>query len=688
MIVIIRENQELVFGLDIGTRTIIGIVGYKRGNKFVVIKSALKEHEERAMIDGQVHDVSKVAYTVNCVKEEIEKSIGRKLTEVSIAAAGRVLNTQVVEFTKEYNHTILFNKSYVDELESLALKLAAKNLEEELRSSSENYDCVGYSVITYMLENQSIIQLEGQSGKSASVKLIATFLPKVVMESLREVTKRVGLTVAHSTLEPIAAITAVIPINLRVLNLALVDVGAGTSDIAITNSGSVLSYGMIPFAGDEITEVIAQRYLLDFNVADKVKKDLANSTIIEFHDIINRKYKISSKEILDLISPIVTNLATLIVDKIIELNGGVSPRVIFCIGGSSQVVGLTEKIAERAKIDIAQVTIRSGEQVEGVIDEKKEVCGPQVITPYGICLVGANENITKSINIIVNGEHYELKSDNKFSVVNVMDLDDFKNKSLFATKGESLIFTLDGREIILRGEFGIPGEILLNGKITSLDSEIKSGDQILIKFGVQGKNATKKIKDYIKDPIVVYIEDNEITLPIFMKDGDVLDSNYDIKTGDKIISMGASNLKELITMYKGSKIDTIYVNGELADQWYILEDNDIITTKGFFEKKKEIPVEPELITPDLSYTQTKTFTNPRSFLNADGKIGKTIDVRVNGKLIKMRGMDEYMFVNVFDYIDFDLNAKRGNIELRLNGGDVSFTQILKNGDNIEIFWQT
>lgn len=55
------------------------------------------------------------------------------------------------------------------------------------------------------------------------------------------------------------------------LNLALVDVGAGTSDICITKEGSVIAYGMIPIAGDELTMAIVDKYLVDFDTAEAIK---------------------------------------------------------------------------------------------------------------------------------------------------------------------------------------------------------------------------------------------------------------------------------------------------------------------------------------------------------------------------------------------------------------------------------
>ena len=83
-------DQPLVFGLDIGTRNVVGTVGYKTENEFVVVAQYMLEHETRAMLDGQIHDIGRVGHTIAKVKEELESQIGQELTEVCIAAAGRV----------------------------------------------------------------------------------------------------------------------------------------------------------------------------------------------------------------------------------------------------------------------------------------------------------------------------------------------------------------------------------------------------------------------------------------------------------------------------------------------------------------------------------------------------------------------------------------------------------------------
>ncbi len=85
--------EPLVFGLDIGTRNVVGTVGYKEDQEFVVVAQYIKEHDTRSMLDGQIHDIGRVAKTIAAVKQHLEEQIDTPLTEVCIAAAGRVLKT-------------------------------------------------------------------------------------------------------------------------------------------------------------------------------------------------------------------------------------------------------------------------------------------------------------------------------------------------------------------------------------------------------------------------------------------------------------------------------------------------------------------------------------------------------------------------------------------------------------------
>ena len=92
-----EAKESTVFGLDIGTRAVVGVVGLREKDKFSVIGIESIEHDTRAMIDGQIHDIEKVAATGAEVKERLEKKCKVKLNNVCIAAAGRVLKTENIK---------------------------------------------------------------------------------------------------------------------------------------------------------------------------------------------------------------------------------------------------------------------------------------------------------------------------------------------------------------------------------------------------------------------------------------------------------------------------------------------------------------------------------------------------------------------------------------------------------------
>ena len=85
------DDTGLVFGLDIGTRNVVGTVGYRdEDEKFHVIAQYSREHDTRSMLDGQIHDIRRVGKTIGQVKKRLEEQVEQPLTEVCIAAAGRV----------------------------------------------------------------------------------------------------------------------------------------------------------------------------------------------------------------------------------------------------------------------------------------------------------------------------------------------------------------------------------------------------------------------------------------------------------------------------------------------------------------------------------------------------------------------------------------------------------------------
>ncbi|MDK2810406.1 MAG: hypothetical protein PWR27_1115 [Petroclostridium sp.] len=632
----VMNSNDLIFALDIGTRTVVGIAGVQEKDKFKVLAAEIIEHKSRAMLDGQVHDIEKVADVVREVKGILEKKTGIKLNKAAIAAAGRVLKTKQVNIQKDINPVKEIDRELIKSLEMEGIQLAQLQLDEELFNEEKvPYYCVGYDVINYYLNNYVISSLVGHKGKTIGADILATFLPHTVVDSLYTVMNRVGLEVESLTLEPIAAINVAIPKNLRLLNLALVDIGAGTSDIAITKNGSVVAYAMVPVAGDEITELICQHYLIDFNTGEKIKTALSSSSgSISFVDIMGNKQTKKIDEIKALIQPAIEHLADTITQKILEYNQK-APNAVFLVGGGSQIGGLPQLIASRLNLPPERVAVRGRDVIQNVKISGKKLSGPEAITPIGIAVTAQIQKGHDFLYVTVNGKKIRLFNSRKLIVADALILVGFNPGDLIGKTGKPLNFELNGEKKTLRGEYGNSAEIYVNGKIANLETAIITGDNITIKPAEAGRPAqlsVKEIMDYYAD-------------------------------ADSVIT----------------------VNGQVVSEDYMVQDGDKIE---FVKKVHEEMIEPQQKT-DVNQGVDKNKDQDFSVsINQFSFVPNQLKVMVNGREVIINGnKQEYMFVDIFNFIDFDLSKPQGSIVLKLNGKQAAFTDIIKPGDEIEIGWE-
>ena len=144
------NEEELVFGLDIGTRSIVGTVGYRQGERFVVIAQEIRQHQTRAMFDGQIHDINRVAASIADIRQCLQEKTGVKLNEACIAAAGRVLKTMNVHADMDLDKERNVTKDDISNLISLGIEQAFAEFQDN-NDTDMHFYCVGYSVVRYYL---------------------------------------------------------------------------------------------------------------------------------------------------------------------------------------------------------------------------------------------------------------------------------------------------------------------------------------------------------------------------------------------------------------------------------------------------------------------------------------------------------------------------------------------------------
>ncbi len=783
---------QLVFGLDIGTRSIVGTVGYRTGGKFHVVTQSIREHGTRSMLDGQIHDIYKVGGTIKEVKAELEERIGRPLKDVCIAAAGRVLQTVTLRVDQELESDREITGEDIYALDSMGVEKAYQEFLEKNDMDMKFY-CVGYSVVRYYMNGYTIGNLEGHKAKTIGADLIATFLPEDVVDGLYKAVGVAGLEVVNLTLEPIAAIQVAIPEMYRMLNIALVDVGAGTSDISVTKDGSIIAYGMIPIAGDALTEVVAKHCLVDFATAEQIKRDTGVKDVIEYKDIMGLTQTITTEEVERVAADVIENMTSQVAAKIKELNGDKSVSAVFVVGGGGKLPGYTQALAEKLEIQNERVAVRGEEVMQGIefleADARKDSL---MVTPIGICL-SFYEQSNNFIFVYFNDQRVKIYDNTKAAVVDAAMQAEFASDGLFPKRGKELNFTVNGKPRIARGELGEAARITVNGNEADIYTQIRANDQIRVVESTAGEAARMTLGQLPEFGSKMWVEVNgkKVDLPKFASvNGELQSEYYEIQENDEIEILGYYTVRQ-ISEFMDVVIDwnmNIYVNNKIADmETKVYENFSVIWTLEelqlsdveFYEQPQAdeqgeaeqtdrpagtagFSMARNVSASDADGSQDRTEGSSHGVSDADtsegGAAGQSagnetataedgreaggqkpkgarivmgpgvkraeeeakakarakqeaaarakaeeekrreellnknlpipITVMVNGSPIKLTGKKNYVFVDVFEYIDFDLSKPEGSgIVTNLNGRGAQYMESIKSGDVIEIYWK-
>ena len=707
-----KEQGDYIFALDIGTRTVVGIVGEKEGDKYRVMDCVVVPHTRRAMVDGQIEDIKQVSKIVGQVKEKLEQNTGIQLTKACIAAAGRALRT--VNVTREFDvsGSEIITEEMLATMEMETISQAQAELDEETEGGGILFYCVGHNVVNYRLDEYKMISLVGHKGATAAVDMVVAFLPSIVVEGLYSVMELNHLEVQSLTLEPIAAMNVIIPQEIRLINIALVDIGAGTSDIAIAKEGSIIAYAMATVAGDEITEEIIRSFLVDFAEAEHMKQAADDNDEITYRDIFGISHTITQEEFLETILPCIDSLASTVCNTIMKINGG-SPQAVFLVGGGSLIKGLTTLVAHHLDIEESRVAVGGTEFLRDV-DTGGFRMGAEFITPIGIGVTALEKRGYDFSVITVNDRKVRVFDTKKLTVYQLLSLSGYKAGEIMGHSGQGLSFTLNGNRVFRKGSMMTPAEVTVNGEPAGLTTVVTQGDSVKLIPAKNGENAHTRLKDEIdygkyRSGIVSFAGKQyrfglEVTV-----NGRKKQQDYEIQPLDEIVTGGVLTLGDLLNSIGVEYADNFAINGEYAKEGDLLRDGDKITIK------LAAPA-PEAVQPAVTTAPTpapapapsaasapaaETYVpaaapapepepEPEPEVNFSNLVPE-LTVTLNDMpltLPEKNNGEPHIFLELMNYADIDTENPQGtSLEITLNGVDVSFGEELHAGDIAIVRWR-
>ena len=380
-----KTERNLIVGLDIGTSKVAAIVGEltNEGNIEII---GIGTTPSRGLKKGVVVNLESTVLSIQKAIEEAELMAGCQIRSVFAGIAGshiRSLNSHGIVAIKDKEVTQYDIDRVIDSARAVAIPADQK--------------------ILHILPQEFVIDLQdgikepiGMSGIRLEAKVHMVTGSVSASQNIIKCIRRCGLEVEDIVLEQLASCNSVLTEDEKELGVCLIDIGGGTTDIAIYAEGAIKHTAVIPIAGDQVTNDIAVALRTPTINAEEIKRkyacaltQLANvDGTIEVPSIGDRApRKISMQNLAEIIEPRYEELMLLVQSELRRSgNEELIAAGIVLTGGSSKVMGLIE-LAE----EIFHMPVRMG--------------GPQNVS--GLTEVVRNPSHSTGVGLLMYGKEHQ-----------------------------------------------------------------------------------------------------------------------------------------------------------------------------------------------------------------------------------------------------------------------------------------
>ncbi len=387
-----RPDKNLIVGLDIGTSKVVAIVGdiSAEGNIEVI---GIGSHPSLGLKRGVVVNIESTVQSIQRAIEEAELMAGCQIHSVFTGIAGshiRSLNSHGIVAIREHEVTQADVDRVIDAAKAVAIPADQK--------------------ILHILPQQFIIDAQdgikepiGMSGVRLESKVHMVTGSVSAAQNIVKCIRRCGLEVDDIILEQLASSYAVLTDDEKELGVCLVDIGGGTTDIAVFTNGSIRHTAVIPIAGDQVTNDIAVALRIPTQNAEAIKLKYAcalrkltdHEEMIDIPGGTDRPARqLSRTTLAEVVEPRYEELFSLVRAELQRqgLEEVISSGIVVT-GGSAQMPGVIE-LAE----DIFRMPVRLGlpRYVTGLVDVQRN---PIYSTGIGLLLYGRQQQLERHMDV-------------------------------------------------------------------------------------------------------------------------------------------------------------------------------------------------------------------------------------------------------------------------------------------------
>jgi cell division protein FtsA len=385
-----KAEKQLIVGLDIGTSKVVAIVGeIMPEDRLEVI--GIGSHPSKGLKKGVVVNIESTVHSIQRAVEEAELMAGCQIHSVYAGIAGshiRSLNSHGIVAIRDKEVTPHDVERVIDAARAVAIPADQKILHILPQE--------------FLIDNQDgIREPVGMSGVRLEAKVHMVTGAVSAAQNIIKCVRRCGLEVDDIILEQLASSYSVLTDDEKDLGICLVDIGGGTTDIAVFTEGSIRHTAVIPIAGDQVTNDIAVALRTPTQNAEDIKIKYACALTqlasaeesIEVPSVGDRPpRKLARHTLAEVVEPRYEELLGLIQAEL--RRSGFEDRVaagIVLTGGSAKIEGLVE-LAE----EVFHMPVRLGvpQYVTGLVDV---VRNPIYSTGVGLLLFGHQNRDQRSL---------------------------------------------------------------------------------------------------------------------------------------------------------------------------------------------------------------------------------------------------------------------------------------------------
>lgn len=396
-----KQDEEILLALDVGTEfvkavlfvveegsTTLKVVGYGKSRQSTsAMKGAMVINIEQVVnaCDRAIGEALSNADSVMS-KETGTEYITPAPEKVILGIAGELVKgvTIVADYSRETPDDKIENREIAEVLTSVkehSFAQALEDISEETGIEAKRLQEINTKINASYIDGVQVDHPLGMTGENISYRVFSTFAPSLHVNSLKEIASQLGLEILSIEVEPYAVARAVKEAKKENFSAVIIDIGGGTTDIAVIEKGSVIATKMFAYGGKVFTKRIASRLHLQLEEAESTKIDYSNGTLSETQSRTIR-------EMLNSDSLVWARGVELSLAEIEDID--TYPQLFYLCGGGSELPEIKEVMLEYPWLQSLpfvkhpKIQHLYPNQLEDVEDLTRSVKGPEDIAPLAL----------------------------------------------------------------------------------------------------------------------------------------------------------------------------------------------------------------------------------------------------------------------------------------------------------------